>query len=59
MRLAQTLRNMNNYNTLMAIIAGLSAAPVRRLHDTLKIVKIKSSKVVQYPRSIYPILNLS
>ncbi|KAJ3217651.1 hypothetical protein HDU67_007474 [Dinochytrium kinnereticum] len=38
MKLAQDLRNTNNFNTLMAVLAGMSSAPLQRLRQTYKLI---------------------
>ncbi|KAJ3273454.1 hypothetical protein HK104_004268 [Borealophlyctis nickersoniae] len=38
MKIAQILRNSNNYNTLMAILAGINSAPLLRLRQTRKLL---------------------
>ncbi|RUP48548.1 hypothetical protein BC936DRAFT_144412, partial [Jimgerdemannia flammicorona] len=35
------LRNMNNYNTLMAILAGINSAPIMRLKNTRDLISVK------------------
>ncbi|RUS14312.1 ras guanine nucleotide exchange factor domain-containing protein, partial [Endogone sp. FLAS-F59071] len=37
----QALRNMNNYNTLMAILAGINSAPIMRLKNTRDLTIVK------------------
>lgn len=37
----QALRNMNNYNTLMAILAGINSAPIMRLKNTRDLITVK------------------
>jgi len=41
----QILRKMNNFNTMVAIVAGINAAPVHRLKWTKEEVRIRSSLV--------------
>ena len=38
MRVAHVLRSLNNYNTMMAILAGINSAPILRLGATRKSV---------------------
>ncbi|KAI8811379.1 ras guanine nucleotide exchange factor domain-containing protein [Cladochytrium replicatum] len=43
MKIAQILREANNYNTLMAIIAGINSHPVFRLKQTRRLIENKAS----------------
>ncbi|ORZ22113.1 ras guanine nucleotide exchange factor domain-containing protein [Absidia repens] len=41
MMIAVTLRNLNNYNTLMAVLAGINNAAILRLKQTQELIKKK------------------
>jgi hypothetical protein len=43
--LGQELRNLNNFNTLMGIVAGLSMSAVNRLKNTFKGLDSKQAEV--------------
>ncbi|KAI9089827.1 ras guanine nucleotide exchange factor domain-containing protein [Phlyctochytrium arcticum] len=43
MKIAQILRNLNNYNTLMAVLAGVNSAAVLRLRQTRKLLQNRQS----------------
>ncbi|KND01618.1 uncharacterized protein SPPG_03416 [Spizellomyces punctatus DAOM BR117] len=43
MKIAQILRNSNNYNTLMAVLAGVNSAAVLRLRQTRKLLQNRQS----------------
>ncbi|RKO93727.1 ras guanine nucleotide exchange factor domain-containing protein, partial [Blyttiomyces helicus] len=43
MKIAQILRNSNNYNTLMAVLAGINSAPILRLRQTRKLLQSRQS----------------
>ncbi|TPX45820.1 hypothetical protein SeLEV6574_g03628 [Synchytrium endobioticum] len=43
MKIAIVLRNSNNYNSLMAVLAGLNSAPIARLHNTRRLLMDKST----------------
>ncbi|KAJ3035055.1 hypothetical protein HK097_004314, partial [Rhizophlyctis rosea] len=43
MKIAQILRNNNNYNTLMAVLAGINSAPLLRLRQTRKLLHARQS----------------
>ncbi|KAI8811841.1 ras guanine nucleotide exchange factor domain-containing protein, partial [Cladochytrium replicatum] len=43
MKIAQILREANNYNTLMAIIAGINSHPIFRLKQTRRLIENKAS----------------
>ncbi|KAJ3106615.1 hypothetical protein HDU97_005980 [Phlyctochytrium planicorne] len=55
MKLAQELRVMNNFNTLMAILAGISSAPIQRLRQTYKLVVNRS--VFVYHQSLESLMS--
>ncbi|KAJ3168214.1 hypothetical protein HDU88_001653 [Geranomyces variabilis] len=43
MKIAQVLRNSNNYNTLMAVLAGINSGAVLRLRQTRKFLQERQS----------------
>ncbi|CAB4475014.1 ras GEF [Rhizophagus irregularis] len=43
MKVAVIVRELNNYNTLMAIIAAINSAPIARLRRTRELIKGKST----------------
>ncbi|KAJ3181126.1 hypothetical protein HDU85_003831 [Gaertneriomyces sp. JEL0708] len=43
MKIAQVLRNNNNYNSLMAVLAGINSAAVLRLRQTFKLLRSRQS----------------
>ncbi|KAI8818096.1 ras guanine nucleotide exchange factor domain-containing protein [Fimicolochytrium jonesii] len=43
MKIAQALRNSNNYNTLMAVLAGINSGAILRLVHTRKLLKGRQS----------------
>ncbi|KAJ3020574.1 hypothetical protein HKX48_000595 [Thoreauomyces humboldtii] len=43
MKIAQVLRNSNNYNTLMAVLAGINSGAILRLRQTRKFLQDRQS----------------
>eukprot|EP01113_Clastostelium_recurvatum_P031889 TRINITY_DN4032_c0_g1_i8.p1 TRINITY_DN4032_c0_g1~~TRINITY_DN4032_c0_g1_i8.p1 ORF type:complete len:1665 (+),score=458.48 TRINITY_DN4032_c0_g1_i8:252-5246(+) len=47
LNVAQALREINNFNSLMGIVAGLSMAPINRLKNTLNSLERKPQEILE------------
>lgn len=46
--IAQELRNLNNYNSLMAVLAGINATPVHRLSHTFESLEENTLEILDH-----------